>query len=298
MAHEASTPRGVIPTLVTPYSDYGGIDTAGVGRLVEHVIAGGVHGVAVNGDAGEFVNLSRGEKLMVIEAAVEAAAGRVPVYAGTGAESTEETLALTWDAAKAGANAAIVVTPYYFGLPQDALVDHYAEIARRGRLPIIVANIPCYSGNNLTPDTLARLAEIDSVIGLEQSNADLGQLVETLRLAGDRFAILTGIDSQCYPALCAGTTGIFSTTACVMPREVVAIYDAFRAGDHERARELHRRAQALNRLLEASPGHSATCKAALALLGLPGGPVRRPLPDLAPEARDGVRAALLELQLL
>lgn len=298
MALDAGGVRGVIPALVTPYNDSGGVDTEGVGRLVEYAVAGGVHGLMVNGGTGEFVHLSRGEKLIVIEAAVEAAAGRVPVYAGTAAESTEETLALTWDAAKGGADAAIIVTPYYFGLPQDALAGHYAEIARRGRLPVVVYNNPLYTGNNLTPATLARLAGTSGIVGLKQSNADLGQLVETIRLAGDHFAVLTGIDSQFYPALCAGAVGIFSTAACVMPREMVAIYDAWHAGDHERARALHLRAQVLNRFLEYDPGYVAPCKEALALLSLPGGPVRRPLPDLTPEEREGLRAALVELELL
>lgn len=298
MALGAGDVRGVIPALVTPYNGSGGIDAEGVGRLVEHAVAGGVHGLMVNGGTGEFVHLSRGEKLIVIEAAVEAAAGRVPVYAGTAAASTEETLALTRDAAKGGADAAIIVTPYYFGLPQDALAGHYAALAARGRLPVVVYNNPLYTGNNLTPATLAGLAGIDGIVGLKQSNADLGQLVETLRLAGDHFAVLTGIDSQFYPALCAGATGIFSTAACVMPRAMVAIYDAWRAGDHERARALHLRAQVLNRFLEYDPGYVAPCKGALALLGLPGGPVRRPLPDLTPGEREGIRAALVELELL
>ncbi len=298
MALETTAVRGVIPALVTPFNDYGGVDTEGVGRLVEHTLAGGVHGVMVTGGAGEFVHLSRGERLMVTEAAVEAAAGRAPVYAGTAAESTEETLALTRDAAKAGADAAIIVAPFYFGLPQGALAGHYEEIARRGRLPVVVCNDPLHTGNNLTPPTLARLAGVEGIVGLKQSNADLGQLVETIRLAGDRFAALTGIDAQFYPALCTGARGIFSTAACVIPRQVVEIYDAFRAGDHERARALHLRLQVLGRSLEYGPGPAAPCKEALALLGLPGGPVRRPLPGLTPEERDGVRAALVELGLL
>lgn len=290
--------RGVIPALATPYNEHGGVDAEGVGRLVEHAIAGGVHGLMVTGGTGEFVHLSRGERLLVTQAAVEAAAGRAPVYAGTAASSTEETLALTRDAARAGADAAIVVAPYYFGLPQGALAGHYAELAARGGLPLVVYNNPLYTGNNLTPATLAELAGVAGIVGLKQSNADLGQLVETLRLAGDHFAVLTGIDSQFYPALCAGARGIFSTAACVIPGEMVAIYDAFLAGDHERARALHLRVQVLNRFLEYDPGYVAPCKEALALLGLPGGPVRRPLPDLTPEEREGIRAALVELELL
>lgn len=290
--------RGVIPALATPFNDHGGVDTDGVGRLVEHVIAGGVHGLMVTGGTGEFVHLSRGERLMVTAAAVEAASGRAPIYAGAAAASTEETLALTRDAAKAGADAAIIVAPYYFGLPQDALAGHYRELAARGDLPVVVYNNPLYTGNNLTPATLAGLAEVEGIVGLKQSNADLGQLVETIRLAGQRFAVLTGIDSQFYPALCAGARGIFSTAACVIPAEMVAIYDAFLAGDHERARALHLRVQVLNRFLEYDPGYVAPCKEALALLGLPSGPVRRPLPDLTPEERAGIRAALAELGLL
>lgn len=290
--------RGVIASLATPYNDYGGIDTGGVGRLVEHVIAGGVQGLMVAGDSGEFVYLSRGERLMVTEATVEAAAGRVPVYAGTAAESTEETLALTRDAAKAGADAVVIVAPFYFGLPQDALAGHYTEIAARGGLPVVVYNNPRYTGNNLAPATLGRLAGVEGIIGLTQGNADLGQLVETIRLAGNRLAVLTAIDSQFYPALCAGAGGIFSAAAGPLPRQLVALYDAFGAGDHERARALHLRLRVLTRFLDDSSGPVAACKEALALLGLPGGPVRRPLPPLSPEERAGIRAALVELELL
>lgn len=298
MALTIADVRGVIPAIATPLTANGGVDGDGVGQLVEHAIAGGVHGIMVTGGTGEFVHLSRGERLLVTQEAVAAAAGRAPVYAGTAAASTEETIALTQDAAKAGAAAAIVVAPYYFSLPQDALARHYTDIAARGGLPLVVYNNPLYTGNNLTPATLASLATTEGIVGLKQSNADLGQLVETVRRAGDHFAVLTGIDSQFYPALCTGARGIFSTAACVIPREIVAIYDAFGTGDHEQARTLHLKVQVLNRFLEYDPGYVAPCKEALALLGLPGGPVRRPLPDLTDEERAGIRAALEELGLL
>ena len=127
---------------------------------------------------------------------------------------------------------------------------------------------------------------------MKQSNADMGQLVEVVRLVGSDFAVLTGIDSQSYPALCIGGVGIFSTAASVVPRQMVDLYNAFVDGRQDEARELHMILQELNRFLEYDPGYVAPCKEALALLGLPAGPVRKPLPELSDAEREGIRQAL------
>jgi dihydrodipicolinate synthase/N-acetylneuraminate lyase len=279
----------VVAALVTPYNGYGGIDTDGVGRLVERAIAGGVGGILVNGEIGEAAHLSRGERLFVIEAALEAAAGRVPLWAGTGAVGGEETLALTWDAGKAGVAAAVVAAPFYYRLPQSALVAHYREIAQRGKLPIIVNNAPTPLGNNLEPATLAELAGIAGTIGIIQSNHDLGELAVTVKLAGDHCPVLGGWDGTAYPALQTGVQGIVSALAGIWPQEIVGLWAAFAAGDQAAAQATWQYVQRFGPFLEDQGKAVAACKAALTLLGLPGGEPRRPLPGLSDEERDKLR---------
>lgn len=287
--------HGVIAALVTPYNGYGGIDTDGVGQLVERAIGGGAGGILVNSLLGEAPHLSRGERIFVIEAAIEAATARVPLYAGTGAVGTEETLALTWDAAKAGITAAFITAPFYYRLPQTALIAHYREIARRGRLPLVVHNAPTALGNGLTPASLAEIATVEEIIAIAQGEPDLGQLAETVRLIGETLPILATRDSTAYPALCAGVEGLISATAGVLPRSVVALYAAFAAGDHRAARALWLKLQNFNRFLDKPEEAIASCKAALTILGQPGGEPRHPLPGITEPQRERLQAVIAAL---
>jgi 4-hydroxy-tetrahydrodipicolinate synthase len=290
--------KGVIPAIVTPFTEEGEVNESGLRKLTDYVIDGGVHGIMTSGGTGEFPHLSREEKRLVTSLVVDQARGRVPVIAGTAPCSTREAISLSQDAEEAGAEAVIVTAPYYFILPEDALSEHYEAIADATSLPVVLYNNPTYTGNNMSPQLIARLASHPGIIGVKQSNADMGQLVEVVRLVGSDFAVLTGIDSQFYPALCVGGVGIFSTAASVVPRQMVDLYRAFVDGRQQEARELHLRLQGLNRFLEYDPGYVAPCKEALTLLGMPAGPVRKPLPALSAAEREGVRQALVELDLL
>ena len=290
--------NGVIAAIVTPFDEGGRISPSGLETIVEYVISGGVHAIMTTGGTGEFPNLLREEKKQVTRLVAQRMDGRIPVIAGTASCSTQETLLLIEDAEEAGASAAIVVAPYYFKLPEESLYRYYMDIADRGKLPVILYNNPLYTGNDMSPTLMARLAGHDRIIGVKQSNADMGQLVELVRLAGDKMAVTTGIDSQFYPALSIGATGIFSTAASVIPRQMVEVYDLFRKGEREEALRLHMRLQLLNRFLEYDPGYVAPAKEALTMMGFPAGPVRRPLPDLTEEERRAVRGALVELGLL
>jgi len=200
---------------------------------------------------------------------------------------------LAEDAADAGAQAVIVTPPFYFILPEEALYRHFAELAANSPLPVVVYNNPLYTGNNLAPTLIARLAEIDNIIGLKQSQADLGQLVEVIRLTGDRISICTGIDSQFYAALSVGARGIYSTAAAIVPAEMVRLWDLVQAGDHAGALAQHRRLQPLNRFLEYDPGYVSPTKEALTMMGLDCGPVRRPLPDFPAAERSALEHQLL-----
>jgi len=284
--------RGVIPAIATPFDEDQNLDLDGLSVLTDFVISEGVHAIMTTGGTGEFPSLTRDERRLVTEAVVEQAAGRIPIIAGTAACGTRETIQLTQDAKDVGAAAAIITAPYYFQLPQAALLEHYQTIARSVDLPVVLYNNPLYTGNNLSPALIAELAEEPGIIGLKQSNADMGQLVEVIRLVGDKISVCTGIDSQFYPALCMGAKGIFSTAAVVVPREMVSIYDGVNAGAYDEARSLHLKLQELNGLFEYDPGYVAPCKEALRLLGLPGGPVRKPLPELTSDERRRVLEAL------
>jgi 4-hydroxy-tetrahydrodipicolinate synthase len=283
---------GVIPAIPTPFTADGQqVDEGALRRVVRHVLDGGVHGIMTTGGTGEFPHLSREERRRVTQVVVEETAGAVPIYAGTAACATWEALALTNDAAAVGADAAILVPPFYFGIPAESIYGFFADLAGAGTLPIVVYNNPLYTGNALEPGLIAELMRLDNVIGLKQSESDLGQLVEALRLSEDTGrSLLTGIDSQLYAALTVGARGIYSTAAAIVPAQMVRLYDLVQAGDHAGAAEQHRLLQPLNRFLEYDPGYVSPAKEALTLMGISCGPVRRPLPDF-PEAE---RPALIE----
>ena len=288
---------GVIPAIPTPFTADGrDVDEGALRRVVRHVLDGGVHGIMTTGGTGEFPHLSRDERRRVTQVVVEETAGAVPIYAGTAACSTWEALALTADAAAVGADAAILVPPFYFGIPDESLHGFFSDLAGAGTLPIVVYNNPLYTGNALSPGLIAELMTLDNVIGLKQSESDLGQLVEALRLSEDSGrSLLTGIDSQLYAALTVGARGIFSTAAAIVPAQMVRLFDLAQAGDHAAAAEQHRLLQALNRFLEYDPGYVSPAKEALTLMGISCGPVRRPLPDFPESERPALIEALTAL---
>jgi 4-hydroxy-tetrahydrodipicolinate synthase len=289
--------KGVIPAIVTPFNSDGELDKDGLKRLTRFLLNNGVHGIMTTGGNGEFPHLLREEKSMVTETVVKEVKGAVPVIAGTAACSTRETLLLSEDAIEGGADAVILTPPYFYKLPDESILRHFEALSNNLEIPIIIYNNPLYTGNNLAPDLVDKIADFKGVIGLKQSNSDLGQLVETVRRSGEKISICTGIDSQFYPSLCAAAKGIFSTAACVIPKQMVQIFELIGSGRHDEAFGLHMRIQELNRLLEYDPGYVAPCKEALSMLELPGGPVREPLPELSPAEREALKQALVKLNL-
>ena len=290
-------PRGVIPAIPTPFTvDGRSVDEDALRRVVRHVVDGGVHGIMTTGGTGEFPHLSRDERRRVAEVVADETDGAVPIFAGTAACSTLEALAFIEDAAGAGADAAILVPPFYFPLPDEMLHRFFEDVAAAGVLPVVVYNNPLYTGNAMGPSLIASLMEVDNVVGLKQSADDLGQLVEALRLAdGSGRSLCTGIDSQFYAALCVGAKGIFSTAAAIVPAQIVSLWDRFQAGDHAGALAQHQLLQPLNRFLEYDPGYVSPTKEALEMMGVSCGPVRRPLPDFPESERPALRDALVAL---
>ena len=282
--------------LVTPFTADGGIDEAAVTRLARRQIDAGVHFLVPCGTTGESPTLSPAEKLRVVELVAAAAAGRAPVLAGAGGYDTRAAAALARDMAAAGADGLLSVTPYYNKPTPDGLRRHYAAIADAADLPIVVYNVPGRTGCNVAPATLARLAEIPSVVGVKEASGDLGQLCEICRAAPDGFSVLSGDDAATLPLMALGGAGVISVAANEAPAEMAALVDLAAAGDFRAARAAHERLLPLMQVnfVESNP---IPVKAALAAMGLIEEAYRLPMAPPAPASRARIAEVLRELGL-
>lgn len=233
--------RGAITPLVTPFHDDGELDLASVGALIEWQLEQGSHGISVGGSTGEPTSMTVEERIAVMRAAVDAIGGRVPFLPGTGAARMDETLELTAEAARLGADAALVVTPYYGRAQQEGLFQWYSTVARElPDLPIIVYNVPIRAAVDITPATVGRLRRAhENIVGIKETTKDFEHVSYVLDECGTDFIALSGIELLCYPMLCLGGVGHLSCVGNFAPRPVAELYDAFAAGDHARARALH-----------------------------------------------------------
>ena len=230
------TPQGIIPAMVTPLTPDDEINELALRKLTNYLIEGGVHGLFPTGSQGEFWALSADEKRRVWEVVVEGTNGRLPVYAGTAAITTRETITLTRLAEKAGVDAVSILTPFYVA-PNDAeLYDHYRAIAEATSLPVVLYTNPARTGVKISPDLLARLAEIENIVGIKDSSGDLELTAEYIRVAPPDFAVLMGRDTLILAGLLYGAKGAIAATANVAPALVVSIYERFKAGDLDGAR--------------------------------------------------------------
>lgn len=266
---------GVMPPLVTPLTAEGQLDEPGLHRFVEHVLAGGVHGVVILGSSGEAALLPPDVRRRVIDVTVEAVNGRVPVIAGTGEPGTTQCVATTRAAKRAGVDAVIVVPPYYYPLDQEAVKRHYRAVREVG-LPVLAYHIPSMTKVPIEVPTLLQLAEEGTLSGVKDSAGSFGyfqQVVDGTRNL-THFAALQGSDAYLFAAMVYGGDGIISVISQVAPRVMVALYAAARAGEWERARALHRRYQRLGPVI--GPGWIPAIKGALSALGICGPHVAAP----------------------
>ena len=263
---------GVLTALVTPFREDGGLDEAAYRSLVERQIAGGVSGLVPCGTTGESATMTEQERARVISLTVEVAAGRVPVIAGTGSNDTARTVRETRRAQEGGADAALVVTPYYNKPTPAGLEKHYRTVADEGGLPVVVYNVPGRTGTNITPDVLARLWDHPRIIALKEAAANLEQAQTILRDRPSRFAVLSGDDSWTLALMTLGAEGVVSVASNEIPEIMARLCEAALSGDWQTARSIHFRALELMRanFLESNP---IPVKAALALMD-PHPPVR------------------------
>jgi 4-hydroxy-tetrahydrodipicolinate synthase len=284
--------RGIIPPVATPMQANEDLDLPRLRWFIDHLIASGVHGIFVLGTNSEFYALDEDEKQRVIATAVEHVRGRVPVFAGTGAETTREAVRLTRMAEREKVQGVSVITPYFILPSQQEIFDHYRRIAEATSLPVVLYNNPGTCGGvKIEVDTVARLAEIPNILAMKDSSGDLQNTVECIRAVPDRFSVLMGRDTLIHAAMIFGARGAVPATGNIAPKLLVEIYEAFVRGDiaASKAAQLKLNPVRMSLTLGTAPGG---VKAALNLLGLPIGPCRSPVAPLSPDKLQKMRQAL------
>jgi len=290
-------PKGIIPAMVTPVTSDGKINAEALRKLTTYLINGGVHGLFPVGSQGEFYALTFEEKKRVIEVVVEEAQGRVPVYAGTGAVTTREAVALTKMAEEAGVSAVSVLTPYFIRPNEEELLEHYSAVAKATRLPVLLYNNPQRTGVNISAEFVTRASKIENIVGIKDSSGDVTLTAEYIRRTGDKFSVLAGRDTLIFGTLCYGGKGAIAATANVAPKVVVEIYEAFQAGDWKRSREAQFRLAPLRLAFDLGT-FPVVIKEALNLLGIDAGGGIPPVGGITPKAKAELKEILKNMGLL
>jgi len=283
--------QGSIVALVTPMTDDGAVDFAALKRLVEFHIEQGTDALVAVGTTGESATLDEDEHCRVIQASVEYVAGRIPVIAGTGANCTREAIALTRRAKAAGADACLLVTPYYNKPTQQGLYLHYKAVAEAVDIPQILYNVPGRTGCDLLPETVGRLAQVENIVGVKEATGKLERVRQIRDLTGAEFAIYTGDDATSLEFCLLGGNGSITVTGNVAPRLVHDMLTAAMRGDRAAAEAIDARLQGLHAKLfiQSNP---IPVKWAVAEMGLIGTGIRLPLTWLTEDCYDPVRAAM------
>lgn len=290
--------RGIIPPVATPMKANEDLDLPRLKSFIDWQIQAGVHGIFVLGTNSEFYALDEKEKQEVIATAVAHVNKRVPVYAGTGAETTREAVRLTQMAEREGVDGVSVITPYFVSPTQPEIANHYRRIAEHTKLPVILYSNPATCGGvKIDPDTVARLAEVPNIVAIKDSSGDLQNTIEMIRAVPERFAVLMGRDTLIFPALVMGAKGAVPATGNIAPHLLVEIYETFQRGDVAASKAAQARLHPvrMSLTLATQPGG---VKAALEMLSLSIGPCRSPVGPLTPEKEQKMRAYLREGGLL
>jgi 4-hydroxy-tetrahydrodipicolinate synthase len=288
--------KGSIVAIVTPFKN-GAVDEEKLRELVEFQISGGTDAIVPCGTTGESSTLDYEEHDRVIEIVIQQVGKRVPIIAGTGSNSTAETIELTRKAKEMGADGCLLVTPYYNKPTQEGLCRHYTAIADAVAIPQILYNVPGRTAVNLLPETVARLAEHTNIVAIKEAIGSQQQASEILALAGDKINVFSGDDFITFPMMTCGAKGVISVTANIMPAEIAALVDAFNAGNLEKARQLHLRMLEINNAMfvESNP---VPVKTALGLMGKCSDEVRLPLIPMSDANKAKLTAIMNGYQLI
>ncbi len=283
--------------MVTPLDKNEDVDKKAIERVVNFLIKGGIHGIFPLGSTGEWYGLSFKQKKEIIETVVEVNNQRIPVYAGTGATTTKETISLTRLAAEIGVDAVSVITPVFISPNDEELYNHYQAIASSTDLPIILYNNPGRTGTNLSVDLVAKLSKIDNIVGIKDSSGDMTQGAEYIRRTDDDFAVLAGRDTLIFAFLSYGGKGAIAATANIVPQIIVKIYEEHQKGNYQEALKAQFQLAPL-RMAFRLGSFPVVMKEGLNLLGMEVGPALKPIEPLTEEAREKLRQILLDMQVL
>jgi 4-hydroxy-tetrahydrodipicolinate synthase len=288
--------KGSMVAIVTPFRNEK-VDEKSLCELIEFQIKNGTDAIIPCGTTGESATLDYDEHYRVIELTIETVNKRVPVIAGTGANSTDETIMMTKKAKELRADGVLLVTPYYNKPTQEGLYQHYRKVAEEVDIPIVLYNVPGRTGVNMLPTTVARLAEIENIVAIKEATGDMKQVSEVIRLCGERITVLSGDDFTTFPLLCLGGKGVISVSANVAPSDVAGMIDAFMGGKIDDARSLHYRLEPLNQAMffETNP---IPVKTALGMMGKCTDELRLPLCSMNDANKEKLRKVLKEYGLL
>ncbi len=287
---------GSLVAIVTPFRK-GKVDERALADLIEWQIAHGTNGIVPCGTTGESATLSHDEHNRVIELTVEVVRRRVPVVAGTGSNSTDEAIALTKHAKQAGADAALLITPYYNKPTQEGLYRHYRAVAEAVDLPLVLYNIPGRTGVNMLPTTIARLTALPTIVGVKEGSGSVQQASDLVQMCGDRLTVLAGDDALTLPMMAVGGKGVITVTANIVPAEMARLVAAFTEGKIEEARRIHFKLSPLFSALffETNP---IPVKEALSLMGKIDPELRLPLCPMAQDTREKLVQVLKDASLI
>ncbi|MBU0909211.1 MAG: 4-hydroxy-tetrahydrodipicolinate synthase [Proteobacteria bacterium] len=289
--------RGAFVAIVTPFID-GQLDEQGLKDLIEFQISNGTHGIVPCGTTGESATLSHDEHRRVVELTIKTVNGRVPVLAGTGSNSTSETIELTRHAKEAGAAGALVITPYYNKPSQEGLYQHFKTVAEAVDLPLILYNVPSRTAIDMAATTVARCAEVDNIVGIKEATGDMNRACDVIRRCPKDFAVLSGDDFTSLSLVLLGGTGVISVTSNVHPKGMSDLMNAGLAGDVAKAREIQYRLFPLMGAMfyDTNP---VPAKKALELMGkIKSGAPRQPLWHMGEEPMNRMKAVLKDQNMI
>ncbi|KPJ63103.1 MAG: dihydrodipicolinate synthase [Planctomycetes bacterium DG_23] len=288
--------EGIIPAVVTPFDKDENLDLGALKVIIGRLLEAGVHGIFVVGSTGEFWALSPEEKRRIFEAAVETVAGKVPVYAGTCANSTAETVLLSKEAESAGCDFVSVLTPSFIKPSDEELYLHYKAVVDAIKIPAILYSNPARTNILLSTSLVRRLArDFEQVAGIKDSSGDLTQTAEYINSTPERFSVIAGRDTLIFATLMMGGPAAIAATSNIVPEIVVGIYENFSQGNLDEARKLQRQLAPL-RLAFSLGSFPSVIKEAAELKGLPAGPCRRPIGPLTPENREKLKNILQRME--
>ncbi|EMT39999.1 dihydrodipicolinate synthase [Thermoanaerobacter thermohydrosulfuricus] len=289
--------KGSGVAIVTPFNEEG-VNFEKLGELIEWHIKEGTDAIIICGTTGEASTMTQEEQQAAIKFTVEKVAGRIPVIAGTGSNNTAHAVEMSEYAQSAGADALLVITPYYNKTTQKGLVAHFTEIARHVDIPIIIYNVPSRTSLNMLPETYLELSKhVDNVVGVKEASGDIVQVAEIARIMGKSFEIYSGNDDQVIPIMSLGGLGVISVTANIIPAKIHEMTTAYLNGDIERARDMQLELNPLNKALfiETNP---IPVKTAMNLMGFNVGPLRLPLVEMSDKNLEYLKSVLSKYGLL